>query len=93
MSPEDFPVNLDDATDLDLAQVESYCRHELAFPFALAHGLTVSEAREALGNLAEYARAGREARAARLAGQIPRAMVLERTNDDRYKELPACLQW
>lgn len=93
MKAEDFPANLDDADDGELAQVEHYARHELAFPFALAHGLTVPEAREALGLLASYAKSVREARALRIAGRIARAMVLERANEDRYAELPACLRW
>lgn len=97
MTPEDFhldfPVNLDDSPDDDLAVVEDFCRHALAFPFALAHGLSVPEAREALGLLAEYARAAREARALRLAGRIERAMVIERANEDRYADLPASLRW
>lgn len=93
MNAEDFPVNIDDASDLDVAGVETFCRNALAVPFAFAHGLSVPEAREALALLADYASAVREARACRLVGKVARAMVLERANEDRYNELPEVLRW
>lgn len=40
MAPEDLPINLDDATDIDVAATEAFCRETLAAPFAYAHGIT-----------------------------------------------------
>lgn len=88
-----FPVNLDDASDEEVLAVERHCRHALATPFAIEHGLDIGEAKLALATLAEYARAAREARTCRLAGKVQRAMVIERVNEDRYQALPEVLRW
>lgn len=90
---EDFPINLDNATELDVIAIEAFCRETRVVPFAFAHGLGINEARVALDDLAAYAKTVREAREFRKAGKICHAMVLERVNEDRYAALPEVLRW
>lgn len=93
MNEADFPVNLDDAGADEVASVESFARTALAVPFAVAHGLSVPEARDALRTIADYCRSLRESRAARSVGRVAVAMVHERVNQDRFEQLPECLRW
>lgn len=93
MNYEDFPLNIDDASEIDVIAIESFCREALATPFAFAHGLEIRDARRALDTLAAYAKNVREAREYRKAGKVHHAMVLERVNEDRYAALPMELQW
>ncbi len=96
MTYDDFTdgvPNLDDISDGDLEAARRFLETAGVTPLATKFRLPYGEARNVVDALFLYVTEAQKARAARLAGQIDLATVLERANEARYKRLPERLRW
>jgi AraC-like DNA-binding protein len=96
MTYDDFTdgvPNLDDISDDDLEAARRFLETAGVTPLAAKLGLSYGKAKDVVNTLFVYVVDAQHARAARLAGQIDLATVLEAANEARYARLPEGLRW